>query len=245
MSRLVSDDVGGPGLRGRGLRPMWVAAGTLVLAVAGASAHGQSPAACVSYDRWSVLEAGPILAGAMVAIDDMDSCSGADYAACNAIYETGMEALDHVIQVFNGAAADSRNDCLRCDIGALLLPAAAGVTELGHKLEAKGYPSAASLVGVYATVSSWRDTPYCGRQAADCSFLDGAWRMGGPYNIGRPTRIAASPANLLFTNENGQSSRGSCGGADAVTALDWGQLVGRVSPNRKRIDWANGTWWVR
>jgi hypothetical protein len=78
-----------------------------------------------------------------------------------------------------------------------------------------------------------------------CPDLSGKWQMGGPYNVGQPTAISQQGNRLQLTNERGGTSNGSCTGDGAVTAFDWGNLTGRLSPGADRIDWRNGTWWVR
>jgi hypothetical protein len=78
-----------------------------------------------------------------------------------------------------------------------------------------------------------------------CANLSGRWHMGGPYNVGQATSISQQGNGLQFTDERGGRSRGVCRPDGTVAALDWGNLIGRVSPRADRIDWANGAWWLR
>ncbi|NMC10868.1 MAG: hypothetical protein GYA39_07855 [Methanothrix sp.] len=76
--------------------------------------------------------------------------------------------------------------------------------------------------------------------------LGGNWKMGGPYNAGRPCQIIQQGNTLTFINENGDRSAGEFTDSATVVATDWeGGLSGAVSAEGDRIDWANKTWWVR
>ncbi|MDX2226865.1 MAG: hypothetical protein SFY92_07240 [Verrucomicrobiae bacterium] len=76
--------------------------------------------------------------------------------------------------------------------------------------------------------------------------LEGVWIMGGPYNQGKPCRIDRHNGQLLATNENGGVSRIQLLENNQISALNWENgMVGRVSRDCSRIDWANGTWWSR
>ena len=71
--------------------------------------------------------------------------------------------------------------------------------------------------------------------------------MGGPYNAGQPCHVAQHDGNLTFVNEAGNRSDGVLvAERSEVIALDWENgLVGILSDNDTRINWRNGTWWVR
>ena len=70
--------------------------------------------------------------------------------------------------------------------------------------------------------------------------------MGGPYNVGMPCQIIQDGSNLVFVNENGQKSSGGLVDPYTVVATDWENgLRGTLTWDKNRIDWANGTWWVR
>jgi len=76
--------------------------------------------------------------------------------------------------------------------------------------------------------------------------LAGDWKMGGPYDAGRPCQILQSGNNLTFINENGGKSRGVFESKSVVNALDWeGGLHATLNKNATRISWKNGTWWIK
>lgn len=80
-------------------------------------------------------------------------------------------------------------------------------------------------------------------QAVDIS---GTWYMGGPYNIGQKCKITQEGNSVTFFGEIGNKSRGEFINDSTVVAREWeGGLRGTITPDRKRINWANGTWWVR
>lgn len=88
----------------------------------------------------------------------------------------------------------------------------------------------------WANSSSWRRLP-------GVLDLSGTWYSGG--DRGRPTSISQSGETLMLVNEHGNRSGGHVAGS-TVVAHDWeGCLRGTVSPDGSRIDWANGTFWVR
>lgn len=97
----------------------------------------------------------------------------------------------------------------------------------------------------YGSSGSWKrwDGNLSSVGSAD---LGGNWKMGGPYNAGRPCQIIQQGNTLTFINENGDRSAGEFTDSATVVATDWeGGLRGAVSAEGDRIDWANGTWWVR
>ena len=76
--------------------------------------------------------------------------------------------------------------------------------------------------------------------------VNGNWYMGGPYNVGMPCQIIQQGSALTIINENGARSTGRVIDGVTVKATDWeGGLRGTISADGNRIDWANGTWWVR
>jgi len=76
--------------------------------------------------------------------------------------------------------------------------------------------------------------------------LSGDWKMGGPYNIGMPCLILQADNYLTFVNEKGDKCRGVLKNQTEVIALDWeGGLTGVLTNHATRINWRNGTWWVR
>ena len=76
--------------------------------------------------------------------------------------------------------------------------------------------------------------------------LAGKWEMGGPYNVGLPCQILQSGNYLTFINEKGDRARGVLKSPVEVIAIDWeGGLSGALTHNAMRINWKNGTWWLR
>lgn len=76
--------------------------------------------------------------------------------------------------------------------------------------------------------------------------LSGAWRMGGPYNVGKPCKIVQTKNSLVFFNENNLQSKGAFKNGSTVIALDWaGGLQAEITNEGNRINWKNNTWWVR
>lgn len=71
--------------------------------------------------------------------------------------------------------------------------------------------------------------------------LDGQW-----YHNGKPTQILVAPDNRSITivNEQGQRSDGYASTNQDLIIPSLG-ISGRVSENRKRITWTNGTEWTR
>lgn len=78
------------------------------------------------------------------------------------------------------------------------------------------------------------------------SNIGGTWYMGGPYNQGMACQIILEGDSLTFINENGQQSRGRFVDSSTIEATDWENgLEGVLSSDGNRIDWANGSWWLR
>jgi hypothetical protein len=75
--------------------------------------------------------------------------------------------------------------------------------------------------------------------------ITGIWYMGGPHDEGRPCQILHNGNALIFINENGGQSGGGFVDSGTVVASDWQGLQGKISDGGKRIDWSNGSWWVR
>ena len=88
--------------------------------------------------------------------------------------------------------------------------------------------------------------PGTGDLSGDRSNIGGTWYMGGPYNEGMPCQIIQDGDSLTFINENGQQSSGLFIDSSTIEATDWENgLQGVLSSDGNRIDWANGSWWVR
>jgi len=76
--------------------------------------------------------------------------------------------------------------------------------------------------------------------------LAGDWKMGGPYNVGKPCKIIQNGDTITFVNENGDKSKGILKDSTTVIATDWeGGLQGLLANGATRINWKNGTWWLR
>jgi len=84
-----------------------------------------------------------------------------------------------------------------------------------------------------------------GGETAASPTIAGEWVMSGPINQGRPCSIKQNGNDLIFINENGLSSEGHFLDAGRIVATTWSNLVGTLSTNFDRIDWANGSWWIR
>lgn len=71
--------------------------------------------------------------------------------------------------------------------------------------------------------------------------------MGGPYNVGQPCHVFQAGADLTFVNEMGWKSDGVLiAKRSEVIALDWeGGLIGHLTNDATRINWRNGTWWIK
>ncbi len=60
---------------------------------------------------------------------------------------------------------------------------------------------------------------------------------------GLRARLGQNGDDLVLTNEFGMVSRGRVVSPTQIVALDWGNLVGNLTNNGQRIEWANGTVW--
>ena len=99
-----------------------------------------------------------------------------------------------------------------------------------------------------STVSTWVMLALlfssCGSMGDIFSFqpnVEGTWYLGGARD--RVASIDSLGGGLEARNETGQVSRLQWDGARTLVALDWGGLRGDYSNDR--IQWANGTFWVR
>jgi len=75
------------------------------------------------------------------------------------------------------------------------------------------------------------------------SFFLGDWCGEGKADL----RATISDGGDYFVLNNGQGSlsSGEARGPYTVAALEWGSVLGVLSPDRSQIDWSNGTYWVR
>ncbi len=71
--------------------------------------------------------------------------------------------------------------------------------------------------------------------------------MGGPYNVGQSCHVIQDGTDLTFINEKGDKSDGVLvAKRSEVIALDWERgLTGHLTDNASRINWRNGTWWLK
>jgi len=58
-------------------------------------------------------------------------------------------------------------------------------------------------------------------------------------------QILQDGRTLTFINEKGGQSAGKFVDSSTVVASDWQGLIGGLNDGGKRINWANGSWWVR
>jgi len=114
---------------------------------------------------------------------------------------------------------------------------------------------------VYEWVDDSSPSPSSSPQVSGSSAalsIDGAWSINN-----QPCQVIQSGDSLTFINENGQRSRGHFIRANAVIAVDWGNLEGRLGAyfkgqrmaateardafgaNVSEIKWSNGTVWSR
>jgi hypothetical protein len=75
--------------------------------------------------------------------------------------------------------------------------------------------------------------------------ISGAWVVGGGDKAGFLCKIEQSNGQLTFIDEVGRQSAGGFVDANTVEATGWNRLRGRISADGARIDWSNGSWWVR
>jgi len=73
------------------------------------------------------------------------------------------------------------------------------------------------------------------------SELAGSWYLEGDVN--KRTEIMDTASGLEARNENGVTSRLEVNRSGTIRALDWGDLRGDY--NNDRIQWSNGSAWVR
>lgn len=64
-------------------------------------------------------------------------------------------------------------------------------------------------------------------------------------NGGMACQILQTGTNLTFVNEKGEKCNGVLQTKSKVVALDWGGLVGDLTNDATRINWKNGTWWLK
>ena len=75
--------------------------------------------------------------------------------------------------------------------------------------------------------------------------LTGTWQCYWGERGSGPCEISGSASELTLVNEWGTTSRGHVE-EGTIFALDWQQeLEGRLSPDHMRIEWSNGSVWVK
>jgi hypothetical protein len=103
-----------------------------------------------------------------------------------------------------------------------------------------------TLTLIFAIISFLTTSCSTTRCRSTFPHLAGDWEMGGPYNIGKPCLILQAGNYLTFVNEGGDKSRGVLKDKSEVIALDWeGGLSGILTEGATRINWKNGTWWLK
>lgn len=79
--------------------------------------------------------------------------------------------------------------------------------------------------------------------------IAGSWKAGGPASlvrVGAPCAVYRENGLLFLRNERGSVTSASLADQDTIVAHEWqGGLKGYLSDGGKRINWANGTWWIR
>jgi hypothetical protein len=100
------------------------------------------------------------------------------------------------------------------------------------------------LLGILALSATSCSTTRCGHSLPG---LAGNWKMGGPYNVGKPCRVLQEGTDVTFINEMGDKSDGILiARRSEVIALDWeGGLRGLLTDHDSRISWRNGTFWLK
>jgi len=84
----------------------------------------------------------------------------------------------------------------------------------------------------------------CPSGGGGSSNLNGNWYPNGNRSL--QCSIQQHRGNLTLQNETGQRATGSIKGKRQVTT-NWSgtKITGTVSPDGNRIDWSNGTYWIR
>ena len=90
------------------------------------------------------------------------------------------------------------------------------------------------------TQINWGNGTVWTKVAVNPPPVAGTWMIGT-----QQTHIQQSGGILVITNENGSSAPGVLISGTQIDATGWGNLVGTLSNDNTRIDWANGTYWVR
>lgn len=62
---------------------------------------------------------------------------------------------------------------------------------------------------------------------------------------GKTASIEQNGRNLTFTNEGGGTSKGNFESSTSVVATQWGNLTAMITDGGKKLNWANGTIWVK
>ena len=106
-------------------------------------------------------------------------------------------------------------------------------------------PGPADGIGALTPIPVAGPTGALGQNGPDIS---GDWEMVGrsPFTTGASyCSIIQQGDSLAFVNEKGEQSSGGFMDASTVVANEWGGLTGIVSNDGSRIDWANGSVWIR
>jgi hypothetical protein len=75
------------------------------------------------------------------------------------------------------------------------------------------------------------------------SFFLGEWCGEGKTEL--HATITDGGDFFVLNNGQGSLSSGEARGPYVMSALEWGPVLGALSPDRSQIDWSNGTYWAR
>jgi hypothetical protein len=97
-----------------------------------------------------------------------------------------------------------------------------------------------------------KDNATAPQTAIPSSFynLSGGWYAHVPQGSGGSSSIEQNGQDLLLINEFGGKSRATYKDPTTIVCIDWAnsngsKLVGKLVPEQGRINWDNGTWWVK
>ena len=115
----------------------------------------------------------------------------------------------------------------------------AGFFSAPNQVSATGWGNLTGTLLANDGVINWANGSVWTKAVANPPSIAGTWAMGS-----QPTHIQQTGSNLTFINENGTSASGFFISNTQVDAAGWGNLIGTLSNGNKRIDWANGSYWV-
>lgn len=116
----------------------------------------------------------------------------------------------------------------------------AGYLKSSKAVVAKGWGNLEGIVNDDQSRIDWTNDSWWHRR--NFPDISGIWLMGGSTE---KCTIAQEGKMLTFVNEKGGKSSGYFKDATTVVATDWGNLEGKITNSRNRINWGNSTWWER